>query len=189
MKKIIIGLGAIAVAIATQAASVDWATAKNTVTMYDGSVATGVTVYLLNASSASYAKLLTDLASGAVTESTINTSAAYLGSGTTGTTSKKAGLVSATATSDSLTSGSYYDLVYLVFDKDTATNTDYFYVSTKSSGQAWLAGSETTQELATGASWATTSAAGTWTAAAPEPTSGILLLLGMAGLALKRKRA
>lgn len=29
----------------------------------------------------------------------------------------------------------------------------------------------------------------TWTAVAPEPTSGLLLLLGMAGLALKRKRA
>ena len=35
---------------------------------------------------------------------------------------------------------------------------------------------------------ATQSAAG-WTAAAPEPTSGLLLLLGMAGLALKRKLA
>ena len=30
--------------------------------------------------------------------------------------------------------------------------------------------------------------AGNW-AAVPEPTSGLLLLLGMAGLALKRKRA
>ena len=30
---------------------------------------------------------------------------------------------------------------------------------------------------------------GNWTAAAPEPTSGLLLLLGVAGLALKRKRA
>lgn len=30
---------------------------------------------------------------------------------------------------------------------------------------------------------------GQWAAAVPEPTSGLLLLLGMAGLALKRKRA
>ena len=31
--------------------------------------------------------------------------------------------------------------------------------------------------------------AGGWYSAVPEPTSGLLLLLGMAGLALKRKRA
>ena len=31
--------------------------------------------------------------------------------------------------------------------------------------------------------------AGAWTQAVPEPTSGLLLLLGVAGLALKRKRA
>ena len=30
---------------------------------------------------------------------------------------------------------------------------------------------------------------GSWTAAAPEPTSALLMLLGMAGLALKRTRA
>ena len=34
-----------------------------------------------------------------------------------------------------------------------------------------------------------TTTASNWTAAAPEPTSGLLLLLGVAGLALKRKRA
>jgi len=36
---------------------------------------------------------------------------------------------------------------------------------------------------------AATANASNWTAAAPEPTSGLLLLLGVAGLALKRKRA
>ena len=46
--------------------------------------------------------------------------------------------------------------------------------------------------FSTGNKFATTTAkidyASGWTAA-PEPTSGLLLLLGMAGLALKRKRA
>ena len=32
-------------------------------------------------------------------------------------------------------------------------------------------------------------AGGAWYTAVPEPTSGLLMLLGMAGLALKRKRA
>lgn len=34
-----------------------------------------------------------------------------------------------------------------------------------------------------------TTSFGPWTAVSPEPTSGVLILLGMAGLALKRKRA
>ena len=33
------------------------------------------------------------------------------------------------------------------------------------------------------------SAAGAWTAVAPEPTSGLLMLVGLAGLALRRRRA
>ena len=36
---------------------------------------------------------------------------------------------------------------------------------------------------------ATFASPGWYTTAVPEPTSGLLLLLGMAGLALKRKRA
>ena len=45
-------------------------------------------------------------------------------------------------------------------------------------------------DLSTKIGGLTTGAATAWsTAAVPEPTSGLLLLLGMAGLALKRKRA
>ena len=45
-----------------------------------------------------------------------------------------------------------------------------------------------TATIAFGNMATTTQAAGAWTAV-PEPTSGLLMLLGMAGLALKRKRA
>jgi len=51
--------------------------------------------------------------------------------------------------------------------------------SATSDGVTWLADDSTTRSAGT---------AGAWTAV-PEPTSGLLLLLGVAGLALRRKRA
>ena len=73
---------------------------------------------------------------------------------------------------------------------------DYLYLSTTAQGGALESGfttiqfkeKETSQLAAMGAS-AGYQGAGWYTAAVPEPTSGLLLLLGMAGLALKRKQA
>ena len=48
---------------------------------------------------------------------------------------------------------------------------------------------ETTASKATFADTTTTYAGAGWYQSVPEPTSGLMLLLGVAGLALKRKRA
>ena len=46
------------------------------------------------------------------------------------------------------------------------------------------------QSLKFGSQSTASQAAGAWTSVnVPEPTSGLLMLLGMAGLALRRKRA
>lgn len=45
------------------------------------------------------------------------------------------------------------------------------------------------QDGSTAAATATYAGAGAWAATIPEPTSGLLLLLGMAGLALRRRQA
>ena len=70
-----------------------------------------------------------------------------------------------------------------------------FYYVISDSGKALTSDTKSGAALATGATslnfgnQATyTQTAGNW-AAVPEPTSGLLMLLGMAGLALKRKRA
>jgi hypothetical protein len=75
---------------------------------------------------------------------------------------------------DSLVGGSTYKFYYTIED---------------SKGNSYVSATKATRAQATATVSLTFAATGgTWTAA-PEPTSGLLLLLGMAGLALKRKRA
>ena len=88
----------------------------------------------------------------------------------------------------------------------TAANTQYYAVLSASSDEYELIDSVantkyyfTTSEATTysinltGGAGLTSSGHGTWSAgdwkAVPEPTSGLLMLLGMAGLALRRRRA
>ena len=83
--------------------------------------------------------------------------------------------------------GSYYYAV-LFNEKGTTTATDYTQYATSGvlTGNPAAVSPSTPLTLA----WAATVASPSYTAAAvPEPTSWLLLLLGVAGIALKRKRA
>ena len=80
---------------------------------------------------------------------------------------------SSTFSSDDLVAGTTYTFYYTLEDSDGNTFTS----ATKNS----RAQATSTPTIGFGGG-------GTWTAA-PEPTSGLLLLLGVAGLALKRKHA
>ena len=82
--------------------------------------------------------------------------------------------------------GSYY-YVALFNEKGTTSATAYtqYAKSNLLTGNPAAVSPDTPLAL----SWTTAYASPSYTAAAPEPTSGLLLLLGMAGLALKRKRA
>ena len=80
------------------------------------------------------------------------------------------------------------DTVYDFYFKVTTTydSKEYTFTAAKSA-TALETGTAT---IAFGNLATASQAAGAWTTAAvPEPTSGLLLVLGMAGLALKRKRA
>lgn len=79
-----------------------------------------------------------------------------------------------------LTAGNYYDFYFVIEDSGKE------FKSAAKQNIAAQATSTVTINFANMASQ--TQSAGNW-AAVPEPTSGLLMLLGMAGLALKRKRA
>lgn len=81
-------------------------------------------------------------------------------------------------TGDTLTT---YAIVFDIGDATPTTASKYIVSSTETITFA----NATTARTSTGLSMS----GSTWTAVAPEPTSGLLMLLGVAGLALKRKRA
>lgn len=76
-----------------------------------------------------------------------------------------------------------YDFYFVVFnDADATKATEYAMVSSLDKGYSDLEGKFAIPSANfSGATWQTTSV--------PEPTSGLLMLLGVAGLALRRRRA
>lgn len=106
---------------------------------------------------------------------------------------------SALITSDSVANGSFYEAAdtssasfdrarqnyWLLIDNDATSDADhYFAISTVNKGVTFNSSSS----VSVTATWNGGTQMSTY-AAVPEPTSGLLMLLGMAGLALRRKRA
>lgn len=182
MKKIIFATAIVCAAAFSQAATISWQLAMGNNIYLPGSttekLASG-TAYLYDVATVSQADIFS-----AFLGSGIDTSKAVASTGVTATggITKKditGGFVEAA-------SSTYYFVVVdggniFVSDAKTITNpggdkTQSLQFSPKTASQAAL--------ITTGAY----GGAG-WYSAAPEPTSGLLLLLGMAGLALRRRHA
>ena len=96
------------------------------------------------------------------------------------TVTASSGAVAATTFSnDSLVAGNSYDFYFVLED----SGMEFTSATVTKSAQA-----TSTVNIAFGNMTTQTQNTSNW-AAVPEPTSGLLLILGMAGLALKRKRA
>ena len=189
MKKIMIAVAAVALAAGVQAASYNWSNpyglnaygqAGDSATLYSG------TAYLMNSATVSReAFIATVLGAGSDYASAFANQVA----GAFYSADIDAG---ATFTSDAYAAGTYQDFYVVVFD----ASKNGVYVSELVNASILGVGGVTLEFEHTAAYDGTlfdqthTSFAGAgWYTAAPEPTSGLLLLLGVAGLALKRRHA
>ena len=179
MKKILIASIFACAAGIVSAASVDWQfseQAKNSNTPYDLSA---FTAYFFTESV--WTTAVAGTVDAATFDKAVDSAALTKTTGGTGANAwTKWATASETWTSESAASGNYYIVIY---------DGSKYAASTALAGDAY----SSAQEAHTPAKWtigATKAplAPGDFVSV-PEPTSGLLLILGMAGLALKRKRA
>lgn len=180
MKKIMITLCAIAIAAVTQAASVDWQVSY----AGQGSAWKDSDVVVLAFSGSDYANVITEkIVDGQTTyEVNLEGATALNGSGTKFTTNFKGAAKTAIVQSENAP-----DSIFWVLLNDGSTEAG--------SAATWTAvtdvkGSQyTPPSTGTTVALNATSFANSGVVAVPEPTSGLLMLVGLAGLALRRRRA
>ena len=187
MKKLIIASIAAVVGLAANAATVDWRvaiTGGSTANAYNG-----YTAYLVNATAWDAATI----SAATFSDSSIVLDSAVFNGGTGKSGKTYTTLDSTNATNprsvdvSSLSEGSTLGVYYVLLNTNTDPNTYYKWADTLT-GRAETGDAVTTANM-TIANSTLTSASWTQVGAVPEPTSGLLLVLGMAGLALRRKRA
>ena len=177
MKKLIIGVAAVAIGFAAQAASYNWKAMSSWISPDDNVAWDGNAIYVFDANAYASATFLSDWQSTG--------SSALANSIGNGVAANEA--FSITGTSDLALSGGKASLYTVLLD-DTQKNA---YVIDTAAAVTITDAHNSGSTVAFNFGDVVTGNPGDpgWTAAAPEPTSGLLLLLGVAGLALKRKRA
>lgn len=182
MKKLMIVAAIALAATFAQAAAIDWSASKvydavETAAQGKNVAANGWLGYVIM--EADYSKVTGDLAAGDTSSLTTKAVGPQKA-----TTSK--GAFNASAASGNVASGeqSFY---LIVLNSTTLAGATSYAISAKTTATI-DASLDTT--IAFGSMESATKNVSNWsTMSVPEPTSGLLLLLGVAGLALKRKRA
>ena len=206
MKKLLIAFAAVAVATGVQAAAVTWQWAGSvnngylnsgaSSTSYEGKAAQAGTMYIFNANSSgvSQAAVLSAVLAGG-DYAALSMDSYTTANGQMGSTAKKTLEANYTDFSPVRTSGGkdYADFFYAMVVDDNVFISDTFSSQIQTAKDTSLSGGTIAVQSAkfqglgsdgfTAGGWYSTSSA------VPEPTSGLLLILGVAGLALRRKQA
>ena len=184
MKKLMIALVAVAIGFAANAASFTWKATSGY--LYDGADTpakiTAGSAYLLFTSALTQSDLVTAFAADA----TAAASSVATKSVSTGTIGDNARIALTEFTADVTTDQTAYFVVFNGDNMYVSATADALYTAIGTSDI--LFGSMSTSSKAFNDIAGGYAGVG-WYGAVPEPTSGLLMLLGMAGLALKRKRA
>lgn len=190
MKKIIIAVAIVCATVAVHAATYNWSVytttysfngydAPETGKVWSGATATSMAYYLIDASKYSQKDMLTAIREGG------DWSSAVLASGTTG--------ADGTIASQKFTTEDTASLTAYVLLINSAGDYAYMNGSVTKTGDAsggqvdFMPTITTSKVLRDDTGTAAYGSAG-WYSTVPEPTSGLLLLIGMGALALRRKQ-
>lgn len=184
MKKLMFMLAAVAMAVGAHGASVYW-TCTN-VKDGDGNAINGI-AYFINAATLSQ-DAFKALSGADAFNTALSGKYSYTptDAGKYTVTADKAVANATLGVPDATTGVSAY---LAIFDTATITDSSNYYLTAVKSFDS-LSGTETAQ-VKWGSQSTASQAAGAWGSVSdvPEPTSGLLMLVGLAGLALRRKRA
>ncbi len=191
MKKIMIACVAVAMAAVGQAASINWmisnvySPSDSTAKVAAGSMSAWLFV-TANSTDVTSVKTTTMAAVQAILDSGDLTGLSDLAAAHASNTA--AGNIAGATGLTGFSSGSLTAFAVVVDNTDLASAENYFLVSGGATKTAAFTSATGIKNLAWGDQTSYTQGSGKWSAV-PEPTSGLLLLLGMAGLALRRKVA
>ena len=180
MKKIMIALAVVAFAAVAQAASLNWSiTAKVVTESPTGSATTGRASF--------YTALVFMSSDAAAVDSALAAGdfSALSGLAVSTVQAAKAGGFSGTVADLTGSSATIFTVVFDTQASGDALNTAKYYLKSEAVTQNTYSGTD----AATTANFDSSFGKSSWTAVAPEPTSGMLMLVGLAGLALRRRRA
>ena len=186
MKKLMIALAVAAMAVIGNAASVNWQ--SGTVTDPNGAVANkSVTAYLWVIDAATYDTLSANATGAAMSDAVYAAYGSKTGDAYATTTTTKKGLADLTDDSKSYGAG---DSAYAAILYTYGSGDDLQFMGNVGKVTLESAMDADSQAMSQFLLGDTSKGAPAWsTAAVPEPTSGLLMLLGIAGLALRRRRA